>query len=207
MLLVGNDIPSLLDLGISKMESSRMQAEAGVPDAVFEQHITALKTRGEELTSGGVYRLAQKIKQAQERENTRRNRFAMTIPSVYRVIVIDPPWPMQKILREAAPMQDIMDYLTMTVEEITKLPIVELADPLGCHIYLWTTHKFLPTSFELFAHWGVKYECLMTWRKNVGFTPFSWMYDTEHVLFGRIGSLSLERKGLRLSFEAKVTKH
>ena len=47
----------------------------------------------------------------------------------------------------------------------------------------------------------------MTWNKNVGFTPFSWMYDTEHVLFGRIGSLDLLKKGLRLSFSAKVTKH
>ena len=47
----------------------------------------------------------------------------------------------------------------------------------------------------------------MTWNKNVGITPFSWMYDTEHVLFGRIGSLNLLKNGLRLSFSAKVTKH
>ena len=47
----------------------------------------------------------------------------------------------------------------------------------------------------------------MTWVKNVGFTPFSWMYSTEHALFGRIGSLDVERKGLRLDFSAKVREH
>lgn len=75
------------------------------------------------------------------------------------------------------------------------------------HLYLWTTHKFLPDALKLADAWGYRYQCLMTWRKNVGMTPFSWMYDTEHVLFCRRGSLNLERNGLRLSFDAPVTRH
>jgi len=47
----------------------------------------------------------------------------------------------------------------------------------------------------------------MTWRKNVGFTPFSWMYDTEHVIFARRGNLTLTQLGLRLSFDAPVIGH
>ena len=47
----------------------------------------------------------------------------------------------------------------------------------------------------------------MTWVKNVGMTPFSWMYSTEHVLFARIGSLDLLRNGLRLDFQAPVVGH
>jgi len=76
-----------------------------------------------------------------------------------------------------------------------------------CHVYLWTTHKFLPITFEIFREWNVKYECLLTWVKNVGFTPFSWMYSTEHVLFGRVGSLELLKMGERLDFQAKVREH
>ena len=38
-------------------------------------------------------------------------------------------------------------------------------------------------------------------------TPFSWMYNTEHVLFGRIGALPLEQNGLKLAFDASVTRH
>ena len=69
------------------------------------------------------------------------------------------------------------------------------------------THKFLPDGLSLFKTWGFSYQCVMTWRKNVGITPFSWMYDTEHVLFGRRGNLPLTQLGLRLSFEARVTGH
>lgn len=126
----------------------------------------------------------------------------------YRCIVIDPPWPVEKIERETRPDQGIaLDYPTMSLDEIAALPVPDLADPAGCHIYLWVTHKFLPVGMDLFEQWGARYQCLMTWRKNVGITPFSWMYDTEHVLFGRIGTLKLEQLGLRLSFEAPVTRH
>lgn len=76
-----------------------------------------------------------------------------------------------------------------------------------CHLYLWVTHKFLPDGMRLLESWGFRYQCLMTWRKNVGITPYSWMYDTEHVLFARKGNLKLTRMGLRLSFDAAVQGH
>jgi N6-adenosine-specific RNA methylase IME4/DNA-binding XRE family transcriptional regulator len=126
----------------------------------------------------------------------------------FRCIVIDPPWPMQKIEREKYPNQSqTLDYPVMSLDEISSLPIGELADPAGCHLYLWVTQKFLPSGFCLFDNWGVKYQCLLTWVKPSGFTPFSWMYNTEHVLFGRIGSLPLDKLGLKLSFDAPVTRH
>jgi N6-adenosine-specific RNA methylase IME4 len=147
----------------------------------------------------------------------RAQEYAPTPPPTgrYRAIVIDPPWPMTKITRQVRPKQTFkdgeqtadLDYRTMTVEDIGRLPIPEWAEPDGCHIYLWTTQRFLPDAFRILDGWGARYQCLMTWVKNVGPTPFSWMYDTEHVLFGRIGSLDLNQKGLRLSFSAPVTKH
>jgi N6-adenosine-specific RNA methylase IME4 len=48
---------------------------------------------------------------------------------------------------------------------------------------------------------------VLTWVKNVGFTPFSWMYSTEMCLFGRIGNLPLLANGKRLDFNAKVREH
>ena len=38
-------------------------------------------------------------------------------------------------------------------------------------------------------------------------TPFSWMYNTEHVLFGSKGGLRLQQMGMKLSFEAPVKRH
>ena len=123
----------------------------------------------------------------------------------YKAIVIDPPWPMEKIEREARPNQYDMDYAIMSIEEIKGITLP--SDPAGTHVYLWTTQRFLPAAFDVLIAWGVRYECLLTWVKNVGFTPFSFMYSTEHCLFGRCGSLPLLKKGVRLDFNAKVRGH
>jgi N6-adenosine-specific RNA methylase IME4 len=123
----------------------------------------------------------------------------------YRTIVIDPPWPMEKIEREVRPNQAApLDYLTMDADELRGLEVPAADD---AHLYLWTTHRFLPLAFELTEAWGFAYQCLLTWRKNVGITPFSWMYSTEHVVFARRGSLDLLVNGRRLDFEAKVRGH
>lgn len=123
----------------------------------------------------------------------------------YRCIVMDPPWQVQKIEREVFPEQGKhIDYPTMSVEEMRdKLPVMDLADPDGCHLYLWVTQKYLPSGLQLAEAWGFRYQCLMTWVKPFGFTPYSWMYSTEHVIFARMGSLPLERNGLKLHFEAQ----
>jgi N6-adenosine-specific RNA methylase IME4 len=125
----------------------------------------------------------------------------------YRCIVIDPPWPMARLFRQLYPGTGAhLDYATMTVDDIAALDVPQLAAD-GCHIYLWTTHRFLPDAFDIFDQWDARYECLMTWRKNEGMTPFSWQYDTEHVLFGRIGTLKLQQLGMRLSFDAPKGEH
>jgi N6-adenosine-specific RNA methylase IME4/predicted XRE-type DNA-binding protein len=154
-------------------------------------------------------RVSQITRQVQARRNKPKPATTPQLPtSKYRCLVIDPPWPITKIEREVRPDQGIeLDYPTMSLEEIAAWPINDWCDSTGCHIYLWVTHRFLPDAFDILRAWEVKYQCLLTWVKNVGFTPFSWMYSTEHVLFGRIGSLSLSQNGLRLDFSAKVQRH
>jgi len=129
----------------------------------------------------------------------------------YGCLVVDPPWQMQKIERDVRPNQVEFDYPTMTEEELKAFPLPDVAGD-DCHLYLWTTQKHLPLALRLAEHWGFRYQCLLTWRKNVGFTPFSWMYSTEHVLFCTKGSLPLLKLGKRLDFEgvgfeAKVREH
>jgi N6-adenosine-specific RNA methylase IME4 len=127
--------------------------------------------------------------------------------STYRCLVADPPWPMTKLEREVRPKQGPrLRYKTMTVEAIERLPVQQLIDPKSCHLYLWTTHRFLPDALRIMATWGFTYHCLLTWVKPVGFTPFSWMFNTEHVLFGYAGKLAARKKGLKVSFEAPVAK-
>jgi len=47
----------------------------------------------------------------------------------------------------------------------------------------------------------------MTWWKRKGMVPFSWRFDTEHVLFCHRGNLKLDRMGMSLFFEEKSTGH
>jgi len=125
---------------------------------------------------------------------------------VYDVIVVDPPWPMEKIEREAAPNQVAFDYPTMTVEEIAalKLPAAD-----HCHVWLWTTQKFLPHAFTILAAWGVKYVCTFNWHKRGGFQPFNLpQYNNEFAVYGRIGCpLFVTLKDFKTSFEGDRGKH
>jgi N6-adenosine-specific RNA methylase IME4 len=129
----------------------------------------------------------------------------------YRCIVVDPPWPLQFVIRYARPRQGRhLGYPTMSIDEIAALPVPRLADERGCHVYLWVVHRFLADGLRLLEHWGARYECALTWVKPGGVTapPGSWMRNTEHVLFGRLGGwLPLERAGLKIGFDARRGRH
>jgi N6-adenosine-specific RNA methylase IME4 len=119
----------------------------------------------------------------------------------FSCLVIDPPWPVKKIVTRARPWQGVeLDYPTMSVNEIAALPVDGIAAP-AAHLYLWVTHRYLPDGLRLVDAWGFRYQCLMTWNKGTGVVPFSWMYDTEHVVFATRGDLKMGKRGLRLSFD------
>jgi len=111
---------------------------------------------------------------------------AKKIQGVYDVIVIDPPWPMKKIERDVAPNQVEFDYPTMSLDEIKALE-VPCAD--DCHVWLWTTQKYLPEAFDVLKSWGLKYVCTFVWHKPGGFQPFGLpQYNCEFALYARRGT-------------------
>ena len=125
----------------------------------------------------------------------------------FQCIVIDPPWPIKKIETLRRPDQGVrLDYPVMSLDDIAALPVDDKADD-DCHIYLWVTHKYLPAGLELLEGWGFRYQCVMTWWKHTGVSPYSWMYDTEHVLFGHRGNLPLLKLGQRLYMDAPNVRH
>lgn len=99
----------------------------------------------------------------------------------YKTIYIDPPWEEKgggKIKRGAD-----KHYETMSVKEIEALPIPNIADLSGCHLYMWVTNNFLEKSFEILKKWGFEYITIITWQKDrIGLGQY-YRGLTEHCLF------------------------
>ena len=127
----------------------------------------------------------------------------------FRTIIVDPPWPVEKILREVTPNQYDYDYATKTLEEIKALPIQELAYDDGCHLYLWTTQKYLPLAFDILKGWGFAYIFTMVWHKAGGFQPFNLpQYNCEFILFGKKGNMPfLDTKNFFTCFNGQRREH
>lgn len=133
---------------------------------------------------------------------------------VYKTIVVDPPWPMTKILRRVAPNQVGFDYPVQSLEEIEvgrftvdgEIPDMAADD---CHLFFWTTQKFLPHSFKIIEKWGFKYIFTMVWNKGGGFQPFDLpQYNCEFVLYGRKGRIKfLDTKDFFCCFDGKRREH
>ncbi len=119
----------------------------------------------------------------------------------YRTIVADPPWHYGRRFNGfsggeiTAKMPRYgtlkpMPYATMSIAEISALPVRDLAAD-GAHLYLWVTQKFIWDAPAVATAWGFKPSVLLTWCKEPrgrglgdAFTP-----TTEFVLFAHRGGL------------------
>lgn len=116
---------------------------------------------------------------------------------LYRTIVIDPPWKYSNTLvvtgnaigRTKQAGRSGTNYPTMTIQEVKDLPVKSLADPTGCHIYLWTTNTHVEFAWDILRGWGFTPKNLLTWAKKpkgmIGFGVFS--QASEFCLFGSMG--------------------
>jgi N6-adenosine-specific RNA methylase IME4 len=131
---------------------------------------------------------------------------AKALEGKYDVIVIDPPWPMQKIERDVAPNQVAFEYPTMTEAELAEMQMPAAED---CHMWLWTTHKFLPMALRLLDEWKFKYVCAFVWHKPGGFQPIGLpQYNCEFALYARKGSPKfIDTKAFPVCFNAPRGAH
>ena len=165
----------------------------------------------EKLISGAAGTIADAQREAKREEIIAKLEDVATkevkaVNGVYDVIVIDPPWPMQKIERDVRPNQSEFDYPTMTEEELLNFKIPAADD---CHLWLWTTHKFITLAFEMLEKWGCKYVCTFVWHKSGGFQPIGLpQYNCEFVLYARKGTpVFTETKAFSTCFNAPRGAH
>lgn len=192
--------------GICLGTAHKWQAISEIPTSRIEELEASKTEAGEELTSRELFDMARRSR-AEARRPPPITEPGEWPQGKFRTIVIDPPWPIEKIILNRRPVEkEEMDYPTMSLKDIAALPIKSLADDGGCHVFMWVTHRFLPAGLQLFEAWGVRYECVITWNKPTA-QPLWWRFLTEHCLFGKIGSLALVKKGCAVSFAAPQQRH
>jgi N6-adenosine-specific RNA methylase IME4 len=120
---------------------------------------------------------------------------------MYRTILADVPWkyevpPKRQDSRKGRKPRECETmyppYPMMELQEIKELPIPDLADS-DCHLWFWTTNRYLPDSFDLLKHWGFKFFHLVTWVKPSGFGMW-FVHRTQPLLFAYRGKLQLARR-------------
>lgn len=126
---------------------------------------------------------------------------------LYSAVVIDPPWPMEKIERAVRPHQAKFDYPTMSEEQLAALKPLPLR--AASHVWVWTTQRFLPMAFRLLDAWDLAYVCTFVWHKPGGFQPVGLpQYNCEFALYARRGAPKFtSTKNLKVCFTAPRGKH
>jgi N6-adenosine-specific RNA methylase IME4 len=125
-------------------------------------------------------------------------------------IVIDPPWPMQKIDRDVRPNQVGFDYPTMSEDELVAFrETIDAVSADDCHLFMWTTQKFLPVALRLLNAWDFRYVLTMVWHKPGGFQPIGLpQYNCEFAVYARRGSPAFaDTKAFPCCFEAPRREH
>ena len=109
----------------------------------------------------------------------------------FHTILADPPWRFQNRTGKVAPEHRRLNrYSTMSLAEISALPVPELTDEKA-HLYLWVPNALLPDGLAVLSAWGFEYKTNIIWEKvrkdgnpdgrGVG---FYFRNVTEMLLFG-----------------------
>lgn len=188
----------LIESGMSQREAAK---ELGVGRGTIQRDLTHIGPEsGPERASNADQIRAQ---------NEELKKVVVPLPvKTYSTIVIDPPWEMEKIERRVRPNQVAFDYPTMDEDELRGFPVKEMAAE-DCHLFCWTTQKWLPASLRLIEEWGFKYVLLMTWHKSGGFQPHGLpQYNSEFVVYARRGSPKFrETQAFNTCFQAERREH
>ena len=201
--------PTLAELGIAKKRSARAKRLNALPEKQRRKYIAELKAKDKAITPPAILQQHRAHNKTEVVRQLQEAVFSEIGP--FDVVVIDPPWPMQKIDRDERPNQDAFDYPTMDEQQLAEFWPHEIADKLAndCHVFCWTTQKFVPAALRLIEAWGLNYVLLMVWHKPGGFQPIDLpQYNCEFVVYARKGvPVFVDTKDFNCCFEAPRREH
>jgi N6-adenosine-specific RNA methylase IME4 len=83
----------------------------------------------------------------------------------FATILADPPWQFINKTGKVAPEhRRLSRYGTMRLDDITALPVEQLAAPTA-HLYLWCPNALLPEGLAVMKAWGFAYKSNIVWHK------------------------------------------
>lgn len=98
----------------------------------------------------------------------------------YGAILADPPWGFKVWSgpeKRVASRQTVAPYRTMEIEEISTLPIADLAAD-NCALFLWIVWPTMPQALNIISDWGFSYKtCAFTWLKADQYRLFALEED------------------------------
>ena len=131
----------------------------------------------------------------------------------YQIIYADPPWeyrntnPPCKIIKQPKTCSVNYYYQTMSLEDIKKLPIRDIAEK-DCVLFLWATTPMIQEAFEVMKSWGFKYKTMITWEKTNNDCMGYWFrVCTEHLIVGIKGKIKAFRSMTRNCYHEKRERH
>jgi N6-adenosine-specific RNA methylase IME4 len=190
---------------VTRKESSRARTIKRTDKNELKNVIDEIR-KSRRVVAPSIVAMQLKKKQKIKQNTELQNKIIKSINGLYDVVVIDPPWDMKKIVRECAPDQIEFDYPTMSIDEIKNFTIPAEDN---CHLFLWTTQKYLPHSFDVLNAWNFKYVLTFVWHKNGGFQPFNLpQYNCEFCVYARKGTPEfIDTKDFFTCFSADRTGH
>ena len=207
--------------GASRRDASRWQLMAELPQESFEAEIESAKNGGRELTTARMVKAAtaHQARESKGGADELLNLDEVGISGVlrgstglrklirsdvrFKTIYVDPPWSYDNQGTRAATGNH---YETMTVDEISELPVGELAAK-EAHLHLWTTNAFLFECPKLLGAWGFDYKGVFVWVKPQFGIGNYWRVAHEFLILGVRGSLAFQEHGQRSWQEYSRREH
>ncbi len=128
--------------------------------------------------------------------------------SPYDIIYADPPWAYRNKKTGGSMVSGAESkYPTMSVDEISALPIKDIASKNSV-LFMWATVPLMPEAFQVMKAWGYKYKTMITWRKIMSLGMGYWFRgQCEHLLLGVRGQVKAFRLQEPNFIQAKVLAH
>jgi N6-adenosine-specific RNA methylase IME4 len=203
-----NTLPRLSDFGISRKLSHRVQRLAAIPQLDFDSWLRQAHHHQREITT----RLLLTI--CEQRQAAVRNRRRIVGGRVDDLgafarnhkmgcIMIDPPLAPN---RGWAP-----PYMTMSLEELQRLPIHDLASPDRCHLHVWTLpNEYMFALKPIIDGWGFRLVSSLAWVKPAALGRGNYWRISHEILLTAVLADRDDRfddRGLRSWIEAPRGRH